>query len=66
MLKLTETVLNDSGSKSKIIHQPLLSYDPNQRQPNIKLAKSKQALEPNATLEDDLKEIITYLKIIIK
>ena len=33
MLQLAETILRLSGSKSKIIHQPLPSDDPKQRQP---------------------------------
>ncbi|WP_281776964.1 hypothetical protein [Polynucleobacter sp. KF022] len=41
MLELAETILKLSGSKSKIIHQPLPSDDPKQRQPNIELAKAK-------------------------
>jgi UDP-glucuronate decarboxylase len=41
MLQLAETILKLSGSKSKIIHQPLPSDDPRQRQPNIEVAKAK-------------------------
>jgi len=41
MLQLAETILKLSSSKSKIIHQPLPSDDPWQRQPNIELAKTK-------------------------
>ena len=56
MLQLAETVLKLSGSKSKIIYQPLPSDDPKQRQPNIELAKEKLGWEPKVNLEDGLKE----------
>jgi UDP-glucuronate decarboxylase len=62
MLQLAETVLKLSGSKSKIIHQPLPSDDPKQRQPNIDLAKAKLGWQPNVNLEDGLKETIAYFK----
>ena len=66
MLQLAETVLKLSGSKSKIIHQPLPSDDPRQRQPNIALAKEKLGWEPKVNLEDGLKETIDYFKILLK
>jgi UDP-glucuronate decarboxylase len=66
MLQLAETILKLSGSKSKIIHQPLPSDDPKQRQPNIELAKTKLAWEPKVHLEDGLKETIAYFRSVIK
>jgi UDP-glucuronate decarboxylase len=62
MLQLAQTILKLSGSKSKIIHQPLPSDDPKQRQPNIELAKSKLGWEPKINLEDGLKETIAYFR----
>ncbi len=62
MLQLAETILKLSGSKSKIIYQPLPSDDPRQRQPKIELAKVKLAWEPKVNLEDGLKETIDYFK----
>ena len=62
MLQLAETVLKLSGSKSKIIYQPLPSDDPKQRQPNIELAKAKLGWEPKVNLEDGLKETIAYFR----
>jgi UDP-glucuronate decarboxylase len=66
MLQLAETVLKLSGSKSKIIYQPLPSDDPKQRQPNIELAKEKLGWEPTVQLEDGLKETIAYFKTVIR
>ena len=65
MLQLAETVLKLTGSKSKIIHQPLPSDDPKQRRPNIELAKAKLNWEPKVHLEDGLKETIAYFKGVI-
>jgi UDP-glucuronate decarboxylase len=62
MLQLAETVLKLSGSKSKIVHQPLPLDDPKQRQPNIDLAKAKLGWEPKINLEDGLKETIAYFR----
>ena len=65
MLQLAETVLRLSGSKSKIIYQPLPSDDPKQRQPNIELAKAKLGWQPQVNLEDGLKETIAYFKKVV-
>jgi UDP-glucuronate decarboxylase len=65
MLQLAETVLNLSGSKSKIIHQPLPSDDPRQHQHNIGLAKAKLDWQPKIHLEDGLKETIAYFRKIV-
>jgi UDP-glucuronate decarboxylase len=62
MLELAETILKLSGSKSKIIYEPLPADDPKQRQPNIQLAKEKLGWEPKVQLEDGLKETIAYFK----
>lgn len=65
MLELASAVLRLTGSKSKIIHQPLPFDDPKQRQPIINLAKEKLDWEPKVNLEDGLKETIAYFKKII-
>ena len=66
MLELAEMVLKLSGSQSKIIHQPLPSDDPKQRQPNIDLAKAKLGWTPKVCLEDGLKETIAYFRVLLK
>jgi UDP-glucuronate decarboxylase len=65
MLQLAETILKLSGSKSRVIHQPLPSDDPKQRQPNIDLAKAKLGWQPKVNLEDGLKETIAYFKKVV-
>jgi UDP-glucuronate decarboxylase len=62
MLQLAETILRLSGSKSKLVFEPLPSDDPKQRQPNIELAKAKLGWEPKVNLEDGLKETIAYFR----
>jgi UDP-glucuronate decarboxylase len=62
MLELAEAVLKLTGSKSKIIYQPLPADDPKQRQPNIDLAKEKLSWQPKVQLEDGLKETIAYFQ----
>lgn len=62
MLELAEKVITLTGSRSKIIYQPLPSDDPKQRQPTIELAKSALGWEPKVALEDGLKETIAYFR----
>ena len=62
MLELAETVLSLTDSRSKIIHRPLPSDDPRQRQPDISLAKHHLGWEPKVTLRDGLKETIGYFR----
>ena len=65
MMELAEIILRLSASKSKIIHKPLPSDDPKQRQPNIELAKTKLNWEPCVNLEDGLKETIAYFRKVV-
>jgi UDP-glucuronate decarboxylase len=62
MLELAESVIRLTGSKSRIIHQPLPLDDPRQRQPDIRLAKEKLKWEPKVNLEDGLRETIAYFR----
>lgn len=63
--ELAELVLRMTGSKAKIVYQPLPSDDPAQRRPDISLAKSRLKWEPTIALEDGLKETINYFKRIL-
>ncbi|HEY4147054.1 UDP-glucuronic acid decarboxylase family protein [Pinirhizobacter sp.] len=62
MLELAEKILSLVGSTSKIVYQPLPQDDPRQRQPDISLAKSELDWQPKVSLEDGLKETISYFK----
>jgi UDP-glucuronate decarboxylase len=62
MLELAETILRLTGSKSRIVHQPLPADDPRQRKPDITLAREKLGWQPTVSLEDGLKETIVYFR----
>jgi UDP-glucuronate decarboxylase len=62
ILELAENVLRLTGSSAKLTFKPLPVDDPQQRQPNIGLAKEKLTWEPKVNLEDGLKETIAYFK----
>ncbi|MBD3768937.1 MAG: SDR family oxidoreductase [Rhodobacterales bacterium] len=62
MRQLAETVLELTGSKSKIVHRPLPSDDPRQRQPDISRAREILGWEPGIPLAEGLKPTIEYFE----
>ncbi|MGZ8160105.1 MAG: UDP-glucuronic acid decarboxylase family protein [Methylobacter sp.] len=58
--ELGETVLELTGSRSKIVFQPLPADDPRQRQPDITLAREMLGWEPTTGLSDGLGWTIEY------
>ncbi|MDR0566063.1 MAG: SDR family oxidoreductase [Prevotellaceae bacterium] len=63
MLELAEKVLEQVGSKSKIVFHPLPSDDPKQRQPQIDKAYSLLcAWQPQVLLEEGLTKTIDYFR----
>jgi len=60
--QLAEKVIAMTGSRSEIIEKPLPSDDPNQRQPDITLARSKLGWEPEVQLEQGLVQTIAYFQ----
>lgn len=64
--ELAEAILELTESKSKIIHKPLPQDDPQQRQPDISLAKEKLDWEPSVDLKEGLKETIAYFKNLLR
>lgn len=62
ILELAQKVIELTGSKSKIVFEPLPHDDPRQRKPDITLAKEKLAWEPAISLETGLINIIDYFK----
>jgi UDP-glucuronate decarboxylase len=60
ILEFAEKIITITGSKSKIIFQPLPQDDPKQRQPDISLAVEKLAWEPEVALDDGLRSTVAY------
>ena len=62
MLELAELTLKLVGGKSKIVHKPLPSDDPKQRQPDITFAKKVLKWQPKVKLAEGLERTISYFK----
>ena len=62
IMELAGKVIELTGSKSKIIYQPLPEDDPLQSQPDIVLAKERLGWEPKTQLEEGLKRTVDYFK----
>jgi UDP-glucuronate decarboxylase len=62
MLELAEKTVRLVGGKSKIVHKPLPSDDPKQRQPDITLARRVLKWEPAIPLDEGLKRTIEYFR----
>jgi len=67
MLELANEVIRQTGSKSKIVFEPLPQDDPKQRQPDISLAFEKlDGWKPNTKLEEGLAKTIAYFDELLK
>jgi len=64
ILELAELAIELSGSKSKLIFQPLPEDDPTRRQPDITLAREKLGWEPTIALREGLQKTIDWFKTI--
>ncbi len=62
ILELAQQVIHLTGSKSEIALQPLPQDDPQQRRPDITVAKQKLDWNPKLKLEDGLQKTIEYFK----
>ncbi|WP_448137082.1 UDP-glucuronic acid decarboxylase family protein [Sphingobacterium siyangense] len=62
ILQLAEQVILQTGSKSKIKFLPLPKDDPQQRKPDIELAKKSLDWSPTVQLEEGLSKTIAYFK----
>ncbi len=65
MNELAHLVIELTGTKSKVIYQPLPSDDPMQRQPNIEKAKKLLNWEPQIQLKEGLLKTISYFDTIL-
>jgi UDP-glucuronate decarboxylase len=62
MLELAERVINLTGARSKLKFMPLPENDPQQRQPDTRLAGIKLGWRPTVPLDVGLQRTITYFK----
>ncbi len=62
MKQLAETVIELTGSASKLVYKPLPADDPSQRQPDISLARQKLEWEPKVQLREGLLKTIAYFR----
>ena len=62
MLELADMILRLTGSKSRIVFQPLPQDDPKQRRPDISLAQSVLRWEPRVNLQEGLAKAIAYFE----
>jgi len=60
--ELAALVIALTGSRSKIVHQPLPHDDPKQRKPDISLAKAQLGWEPRISLDQGLRQTIAYFE----
>ncbi|GAA4270088.1 UDP-glucuronic acid decarboxylase family protein [Hyunsoonleella aestuarii] len=65
IVELAEKVIKMTGSKSKIVYQPLPSDDPLMRKPEISIAKKELNWTPNIKLETGLEKTIKFFQTII-
>lgn len=62
MLQLAENILDITGSKSKLVFEPLPQDDPRQRKPDISLAQAELDWEPKVALREGLEKTIAYFE----
>ena len=65
MLELAETIINLTGSSSKIVFETLPIDDPKQRKPDISLARNKLKWNPDTQLAQGLEKSIAYFKSVL-
>jgi dTDP-glucose 4,6-dehydratase len=62
VLEMAETIIRLTGSRSRIIHQPLPVDDPKQRRPDITRARTRLGWEPRVGLEEGLTHTVAYFR----
>lgn len=62
MQVLAETVIELTGSRSKIVYKTLPKDDPMRRKPNISLAQQELGWQPTIALQEGLRRTINYFE----
>jgi UDP-glucuronate decarboxylase len=65
IMELARKTIDLTGSRSRIVFQPLPQDDPMQRQPDISMAREKLGWEPKTDLEEGLRKTIDYFNSIL-
>jgi UDP-glucuronate decarboxylase len=65
VLELAKSVIEVTGSKSKIIYKQLPQDDPKQRKPEISKAKELLGWEPKIQLKEGIEKTVHYFKSVI-
>jgi UDP-glucuronate decarboxylase len=60
--RLAETIVEMTGSKSRLVHHDLPRDDPRQRRPDIALARKAIGWEPAVPLETGLRRTVSYFE----
>jgi UDP-glucuronate decarboxylase len=62
ILELARAVLIAAGARSELVFRPLPADDPQQRQPDISLAREKLGWSPRTELPEGLRATVAYFK----
>ena len=62
ILDFAKKIVAMTGSRSKIVHKPLPSDDPTQRQPDIALAGEKLGWKPKVSVDEGLRRTIDFFR----
>jgi UDP-glucuronate decarboxylase len=65
VLELAQTILQITGSRSKIVHRPLPEDDPRQRRPDISEAERLLHWRPVIPLHEGLEQTIAYFEALL-
>jgi len=66
ILELARRILDLTGSRSEIVFRALPSDDPQQRQPDIRLARERLGWEPRVPLAEGLAKTIAYFEALLR
>jgi UDP-glucuronate decarboxylase len=66
VLELAHSVIELTGSRSRVIHLPLPSDDPRQRQPDISKAETCLGWRPHTSLREGLAKTIGYFEELLR
>ncbi len=65
ILELAEKIIKLTKTHSRIVYKPLPEDDPQQRQPDIDLARKALKWKPKVILDDGLKDTVAYFKTLL-